>query len=86
MPHDRQQVQDEVRSAVIYGELLAALFSSPMDRAQLDTWVREHDAALELAEAVWRGSVRLTAKGGAALNGRRHRDAVSAMLHDLLTP
>ncbi|WP_169164339.1 hypothetical protein [Cellulomonas taurus] len=86
MPHARRQVQEEARRAVVYGELLAALFSSPMNRAQLETWVHEHDAALVLADAVWRGSVRLTHSGGAALNGRKHRDAVSAMLHDLLTP
>ncbi len=86
MPDAREQVQAETRRAVLYGELLAALFASPMDRRQLEAWVTEHDAALVLADAVWRGSVRLTHSGGAALNGRRHRDAVSAMLHELLTP
>lgn len=86
MSHDAQQIQAEVRSAMVQGELLAALFASPMDRHQLEAWVREHDAATELADAVWRGSVRMTHSGGAALNGRRHRDAISAMLHEILTP
>ncbi|VTR77448.1 hypothetical protein [Cellulomonas hominis] len=63
--------------------LLAALLARPMPGEELDRWVRRNDGAGAVDALLAAGSVRRTAGGGLALDGRRRSTALDALARDL---
>ncbi|WP_282944200.1 hypothetical protein [Cellulomonas endometrii] len=63
--------------------LLAALLAGPMPGEEVDRWVRRNDGVAAVDALLAAGSVRRTAGGGLALDGRRRSAALDALARDL---